>query len=1233
MAMSLTGRKLPRLPVDPELGRERAPLEGCFVEITFDMSNGEEEDVYNTSKIGWAVSWSPDSGYLVDTLGGNLVEVADKSVKEFEPTSVEEGGFDLPWPPADYEDDSGLFSVATAECLQRKGYCVLQAPADGDARLAMYEYAHSFPAYTSPKVEFQEALLGRKSNAKVGYAINEDGGNEGLMHYNGYLKKVHESIMPVSEEFLSMTPFEERMRTMIRTPFDSRSQAIHMDTGNISEADVDDGIVEDFIDFIQRRKLCVMYMVTGGGGSIELHPRADLEMDDITINNQKDRLLIFRHDMMSYTYKPEDSEDLVLQSWIVDPPKELNIDKFSGEAPPDEQELEILGPPAPSGISKIWTFRQDGATVFITSFHGRIGGEVYGDGVGAAMVSGIDSSIEVSRDRWDPDIYYGKTDDLGKTRTKHSCFLADHYLQEFDYRFFEWTEEEARDRGITARLGMEVPYCGLVKAGLSREDLRGQNVEFLVGWSPGLDSQMGYGTNMLLPYYLGTTGKNALIDTACSAALVAVNAAHGEIAMARTHMASVSGINICIDVGSYIALSGARMISDRGRSFTFDQSGNGYGRGEGIVQVLLESSGVFNPIRNQCKQKEPWELNRFVGSATNQDGRSASITAPSGPAQTACIRKSLVEAMIDPPEVTFGECHGTGTALGDPIEVGSARIVNDPYPRDIPYILGATKTHFGHLELGAGIIGLLRAIVVLTFGGTTPNANLYQVNEHMSLEGFPHYMSVECAPFPFQNNIAGVNSFGFGGTNARAELWGRKTVCGPYGTMSEEYKEVKKQTSLEISDRFAKVDFVTKRCPRCLGLMHWVDGLAIPSTPFSSGKYHAQMIRSEGADYDVCSYCYDGEYEYGGDPPPMEMGNVGQSVFFASSSDNWYNFQEMTAIGGGQYTCAVRLGDSRMEEFRLSTTTSLSTLSIHPVKENAPSFIRIEGPDKEGEGKNWLIDGRADGSMEGQVYRIVFEWASNGKKKIWWEPTEEMRPVTRLTLSTYSIVGTWSEGRMERLIQDESDPDTWVSRPYYIGRSGKLSFYFVRNGDEDNQAIYPAAPLVTVNGKKSPVQVNGPDNARFGRSFEVHGASGEKVSMSLHVADAAISVTTSVGSKMKKVWESVPRRFVIAGTWSEDNGKAFLEPDSSQPGVHRGRFRIGKSRVESFQVLVNGDPKQVLFPEIDGAMPGESIVVGPSAESDDKSWQVAGPWGVEVEVMVCLKEDDSRHLVLCKAVQ
>merc|ERR1719382_1619384 len=137
----------------------------------------------------------------------------------------------------------------------------------------------------------------------------------------------------------------------------------------------------------------------------------------------------------------------------------------------------------------------------------------------------------------------------------------------------------------------------IVKAGLSRKDVMGQQIPFYVGSAGDLNQANGDSWACAFPYWMESTGRNAIIDTACSAALTATSMAHNELVMGRSHMAMTNGVGIMMDVGSYIAMSSGRMISSRGRSFTFDHSADGYGRGEGWTSIILESHGVPNPIR------------------------------------------------------------------------------------------------------------------------------------------------------------------------------------------------------------------------------------------------------------------------------------------------------------------------------------------------------------------------------------------------------------------------------------------------------------------------------------------------------------------------------------------------------------------------------------------------------------------------------------------------------------
>ena len=155
----------------------------------------------------------------------------------------------------------------------------------------------------------------------------------------------------------------------------------------------------------------------------------------------------------------------------------------------------------------------------------------------------------------------------------------------------------------------------------------------------------------------------------------------------------------------------------------------------------------------------------------NQDGRSATMTAPHGPSQQECIRKSLAQSGVEANQITVAECHGTGTALGDPIEVNALRrVVSD---RETPMPVTSSKTFIAHQEAGAGLAGIGKCLLMLLTSAASPNQHLHYLNSHLDTAGFPAFFEDELTDYGTPEGLAGVSSFGSGGTNGRADLWGR----------------------------------------------------------------------------------------------------------------------------------------------------------------------------------------------------------------------------------------------------------------------------------------------------------------------------------------------------------------------------------------------------------------------------------------------------------------------------
>jgi len=308
-------------------------------------------------------------------------------------------------------------------------------------------------------------------------------------------------------------------------------------------------------------------------------------------------------------------------------------------------------------------------------------------------MAGTDGVVHIPASRFDLDVYLsGDGEDvLGKSYTKHGGFCADDDIFCFDNAFFGISDDEAFLVAPCQRVVLEAGYECLSQGDLSKKTISGRNCGVFVGdcgsdWAPRLrtdeknmsspytqDACSGYATASRLSYTLGLTGTVLSVDTACSSSLVAACTAMGGLRRPddRTCASSTSltsealalGINTIVSPYWYVVLIGPLMLSRKGRCFTFDEHGDGYERGEGCSVVYLKRASAVN----EWMQSKA----RLLGCCVNQDGRSATLTAPHGPSQTSCIQSSLREAGVPTDAVSVAECHGTGTALGDPIEVGA----------------------------------------------------------------------------------------------------------------------------------------------------------------------------------------------------------------------------------------------------------------------------------------------------------------------------------------------------------------------------------------------------------------------------------------------------------------------------------------------------------------------------------------------------------------------------------
>jgi acyl transferase domain-containing protein len=394
--------------------------------------------------------------------------------------------------------------------------------------------------------------------------------------------------------------------------------------------------------------------------------------------------------------------------------------------------------------------------------------------------NGVDAIAEIPSTRWSlNDFYAPEPATPGKMNTRYGGFIDQ--VDQFDPEFFGISPREAERIDPQQRLVLEVAWEALENAGIVPAQLAGSQTGVFIGCgnydygilltqdlsavSPydGTGNTIGISANRL-SYFLNLRGPSLAIETSCSSSLVAIHLACQSLRNGETNLCLVGAVSLMLSPAQTIAYSQARMMASDGRCKTFDADADGYVRGEGCGLVILKR--LSDAIRDGDRIRAV-----IRGSAVNQDGLSNGLTAPNGPSQQAVIRQALENAGISPAQISYVETHGTGTSLGDPIEIKSLKSVLMQDRTDQPCWFGSVKTNIGHLEAAAGMAGLLKVILSLEHEEIPPHLNLKRLNPLISFEKTPFAIPTVRQPWPATGDrVAGVSSFGFGGTNAHVVL-------------------------------------------------------------------------------------------------------------------------------------------------------------------------------------------------------------------------------------------------------------------------------------------------------------------------------------------------------------------------------------------------------------------------------------------------------------------------------
>ena len=347
------------------------------------------------------------------------------------------------------------------------------------------------------------------------------------------------------------------------------------------------------------------------------------------------------------------------------------------------------------------------------------------DGVGfwRLLAEARDAVAPIPQARWNHDDWLGT--EPGRTAQTTGSFLSG--IDMFDGAFFGIAPREAVQMDPQQRLVLEVAWEALENAGIAPDRLRGERAGVYLGLyndnygligrgSPDstlIDGWSASGTHTSvapgrIAFQLGLTGPAIAIDTACSSSLTAVHLAVQALRAGDCTMALAGGVHLILSPLGLVASTKLGAASASGHCKAFDAGADGFVHGEGCGVLVLKRLADAEAAGDRV-------LAVIRGTAVNQDGRSAGLTAPNGPAQEAVIRAALSNAGLAPDAIDAIEAHGTGTALGDPIEMHALAAVFAGRQR--PLWVGSVKTNIGHTEAAAGVAGLIKAVMDAVGGG------------------------------------------------------------------------------------------------------------------------------------------------------------------------------------------------------------------------------------------------------------------------------------------------------------------------------------------------------------------------------------------------------------------------------------------------------------------------------------------------------------------------------------
>nr|AQS99174.1 type I polyketide synthase [Gambierdiscus excentricus] len=681
--------------------------------------------------------------------------------------------------------DGDVLGSEISTCILEKGYCILKTCQGSVLRdramETLRELGENGHLARLPE-EIEEGYLGRRCRGKVTWLDSSRKGlaeDEYLATCDASLSYIAQALQPFSPDILESW-VEERTPALVCLTLTDDEEPEY------PAPEADDGSLGTFLKTWRRSLLQAVHFSGPGEARVELEAKGTApqqpglawpQQQSVEVSAATNTVLLFRPDLYDYTCEIPEKESLMLITSFLSPADRFLYNKVEG----DTSWLVADGPPPPPGTENL----------FIVNTTERLPGHWDNQwAFFAGLTCATDTVIKIPIMRWDVDIYWSPDENNfqpWQTTTRHQSYCEGADL--FDNRHFEISNAEAQGLDPVMRLTLECGAQSLAMIGLSKKQANRKSTHagFNVGndkldWATlpkdiGPSAAMGgTSTNLAIlanrfNFVFNLKGPSFVCDTACSASLTSMHCARKCILDREYDQLEwflCMGSHLCLASAPFIGGSQSHMNTAKGRCFTFNASADGYLRGEGICGCMLK----YGALKDESDAL-------LRASMLGQDGRSASLTAPNGPAQEEMITRCIKEAKMTPPESTVWECHGTGTSLGDPIEVGAVRKLQVRMRRLEPLMLTSAKTNIGHLEGSAAMGGICKCILQCKHSKCCSTLHLRTLNPHLEHAAFEAIFQTEGACYTYMQGHSQVSSFGFGGANGHAIFWGRNLDAQP----------------------------------------------------------------------------------------------------------------------------------------------------------------------------------------------------------------------------------------------------------------------------------------------------------------------------------------------------------------------------------------------------------------------------------------------------------------------